>query len=95
MAKVLNTQEPHTYFEASKHSVWVVAMQKELGALEANETWVLIDLPKGKKDVGCKWIFKIKYCPNGTIDRCKAQLVAKGFTQVEGVDFHDTFFTCS
>ncbi len=48
-------------------------------------------LPLGKKPIGCKWIFKIKYHADGTIERYKAQLVPKGYTQVEGLDFHETY----
>nr|KAJ0213283.1 hypothetical protein LSAT_V11C400213920 [Lactuca sativa] len=67
------------------------AMQKEINALEENGTWSLEELPKGKCAIDSKWVYKIKYQPNGEIERYKAQLVAKGFTQLEGVDFHDTF----
>nr|XP_025632886.1 uncharacterized protein LOC112727378 [Arachis hypogaea] len=51
----------------------------------------IITLPHGKKAIGCKWVFRIKFLPDGSIERYKARLVAKGFTQIEGVDFIDTF----
>lgn len=62
-------------------------MQSELIALENNQTWELTDPPKGKKAIGSKWVYKIKYHPDGTVDRYKAGLVAKGYNQVAGVDY--------
>jgi Reverse transcriptase (RNA-dependent DNA polymerase) len=53
-------------------------MDEELHALEKNQTWEICFLPKNKKSVGCKWIYKIKYRSDGTIERYKARLVAKG-----------------
>lgn len=66
-------------------------MQREITTLENNDTWILTDLPPGKKAIDSKWVYKIKYKPSGEVERYKAWLVAKGFMQVEGVDFHDTF----
>lgn len=83
--------EPQSYTEACKDNKWIDAINKEIKALESNETWQFTDLPKGKKPIGCKWIFKIKYNSDGTIERHKARLVAKGYTQLEGIDFIDTF----
>ena len=48
-------------------------------------------LPRGKKIVGCKWVFTIKHKAGGTIERYKARLVAKGYTQSYGVDYQETF----
>ena len=60
-------------------------MQKELHALETNHTYDLISLPPGKKAIGCRLVFKIKLNLDGTIERHKARLMAKGFNQVEGL----------
>ncbi|XP_024974749.1 uncharacterized protein LOC112512844 [Cynara cardunculus var. scolymus] len=66
-------------------------MKKEIRALEENDTWTLVDLSNGKRVVDSKWVYKIKYKSNGEVERFKAHLFAKGFTQMEGVDYHDTF----
>jgi len=83
--------EPQTYNEASKHASWQSAMQDELQALAANNTWQLTPLPLRKKTIGCKWVYKIKYHSDDTVERHKARIIAKGFTQLEGLDFLDTF----
>ncbi|CAM8899443.1 unnamed protein product [Rhodiola kirilowii] len=83
--------EPKTYSQASKDKLWVEAMNKEIGALEQNKTWIITTLPPEKRAVDCKWVFKVKHNSDGTVERYKARLVAKGFTQVEGIDYHDTF----
>ena len=57
----------------------------------SNHTWELVDLPKGNKAIGCKWIFKKKLRTDGSVDRYKARLVIKGFTQRHGIDFFDTY----
>ncbi|CAM8948863.1 unnamed protein product [Rhodiola kirilowii] len=66
-------------------------MEKELSALQSNNTWSLTPLPRGKNPVGSKWIFRVKRHSDGTIERYKARLVAKGFTQEEGLDYNETF----
>ncbi|KAJ0910853.1 putative RNA-directed DNA polymerase [Helianthus annuus] len=62
-------------------------MKKEIKALEQNETWSVEPLPLGKKAIDSKWVYKIKYKPDGSVERFKVRLVAKGFTQMEGVDY--------
>ncbi|GAB2299331.1 hypothetical protein Dimus_038555 [Dionaea muscipula] len=66
-------------------------MDNEIQALQANRTWSLVPLPQGQHPIGCKWVFKIKYHSDGTIERYKARLVTKGFDQREGIDYKDTF----
>ncbi|PKI51566.1 hypothetical protein CRG98_028126 [Punica granatum] len=66
-------------------------MGEELRPLELNGTWTLSALSLGKKPVDCKWIYKIKRHVDGSIERYKARLMAKDFTQVEGIDFSEAF----
>ncbi|CAM8966664.1 unnamed protein product [Rhodiola kirilowii] len=66
-------------------------MNKEIQALEHNNTWSLTALPPQAHAIDCKWIFRVKYNSDGSIERYKARVVAKGYTQVEGIDYHDTF----
>lgn len=66
-------------------------MDEEYNSLMTNNTWDLVPLPKDKKLVKCKWVYRTKYGPDGSIDKHKAILVAKGFSQVEGVDYTETF----
>ena len=88
---VTHNSEPHTYLEASKHECWNNAMKFELDALERNGTWILVDLPENVKPIGNKWVYKVKYRADGSIEIYKAGLVAKGYNQVEGLDFFDSF----
>ncbi|RVX17752.1 Retrovirus-related Pol polyprotein from transposon RE2 [Vitis vinifera] len=74
-----------------KQPQWKEAVMEEIRALEKNETWEVMNLPRGKKPVGCKWIFTMKYKADGTVERYKARLVAKGFTQIYGIDYTETF----
>ena len=66
-------------------------MKEEYHSLLANDTWDHVPLLKCIKRVICKWVYRIKYGPNGKVDKHKSILVAKGFSQVEGNDYTETF----
>lgn len=59
--------------------------------MHSNHTWDLVDLPPGKKPIGSKWVYKVKLKSNGSLERCKARLVAKWFNQKYGVDYEEIF----
>ena len=82
---------PKTLSEALSKEEWREAMRVEMEALEKNRTWEIVELPKGKKPVGCKWVFSVKYRADGKLERYKARLVAKGYTQTYGIDYQETF----
>jgi hypothetical protein len=77
MARVAKVREPESYAEAVEDANWRAAMEEEMHALAENETWDLVDAPAGVKPIGCKWVYKIKYNSDGSINRYKARLVAR------------------
>jgi len=75
--------DPTSFLESTRISdskQWDKAITTEIESIQKNNNWTLVDLPKGAKPIGCKWIFKKKYHPDGSIDKYKSRLVAKGFT---------------
>ena len=88
---LLSTIEPQCFNEASKDKDWVAAMNEELDQIEKNSTWELVPRPSDKNIIGSKWVFKNKLNEQGKIVRNKARLVCKGYAQVEGKDFDETF----
>ncbi len=91
MANIHSIPEPQTYAEAKGIQKWEHAMDVELQSLKKNHTWVLSDLPPRKKPISCKWVYKVKYHADGTLDKYIVKLVAQGFTQHEGIDYEETF----
>ena len=91
LASISQEREPFTYTEAVKDHRWRKAMKDEIHALQNNETWMVTDLPPGKKALGCKRIYKIKHKYDGSVERFKAQMVILGNRQVEGIDYTETF----
>ena len=91
LSSMLYVYEPNSYNKAKNDPRWISAMNKELEALENNHTWELTTLPPDKTAIGCKWVYKIKFQPNGSVERCKARLVARGDKQVKGKDYKHTF----
>lgn len=88
---MLDSTEPQFFKDAVLIKEWCDAMNKEIEALVANHTWDLTDLPHGKKAINCKWVYKLKFNSDGTLERYKARLVVMGNHQKEGTDYTDTF----
>lgn len=78
--------KPNTYDEAISDLIperhWREAIEEELQNLENHHTWEYEQLPNKRKAIGSKWVFKVKYHPDGSVARFKARLVAQGFSQV-------------
>eukprot|EP00253_Pinus_taeda_P030495 PITA_30495 len=91
LAQASTNYDPATFAEASGHPYWDTAMNEEYRSLFSNDTWDLVPLPKGRKLVRCKWVYKTKFGQDGKVDKHKACLVAKGFSQVGGIDYTKTF----
>ena len=82
---------PRNIQEALEALRWQKVVMEAMRALEKNETWEVMDLSRGKRPIGCKWVLFLKYTTYGKIERYKARLVAKGFTQIYGIDYTETF----
>jgi hypothetical protein len=91
---VFSNDEPTSVEEALNGpdaDQWKAAMDEEYNSLILNHTWKLVPLPPDRKPIDCKWVFRKKYTDTGEVEKYKARLVARGFTQVKGIDYHETF----
>jgi len=84
--------EPLKVEQALRDPDWVMAMQEELNNFERNQVWALDERPNTNV-IGTKWVFQNKQDEHGVVTRNKARLVAQGFTQLEGLDFKETYAT--
>ena len=85
--RVSEIDEPTTIEEAlsGDHSQqWKMAADAEYKSLMENKTWELVKLPEGRRAIGCKWVFRVKYDSNGQVERFKGRLVAQGYSQKYG-----------
>jgi hypothetical protein len=77
---VVSSNEPASFTEAERSPRWWKAMMEEMMSIEENDTWSLIDLPPGRKQIGVTWMFKVKRDEHGAMSKHKARLVVKGYT---------------
>ncbi|KAG8492723.1 hypothetical protein CXB51_010438 [Gossypium anomalum] len=83
--------EPSCYAKAVKEECWQEAMEAELKMIQKNDTWELVNRPENRKVIGVKWVFRTKTNSDGFLNKHKARLVVKGYSQQQGVDFFETF----
>ena len=77
-----------TQFEKEQ---WRKAIHSEFASLEENGTWSVCDLPKGRKAIRNKWVFRIKQNSDGEVEKFKARNVSCGYSQIKDVDYNETF----
>ena len=87
----LSHEEPKKFEDSLQDPDWVSAMQEELNQFKRNKLWKMVPRPNGRTVIGTKWVFKNKMDETGIVTRKKAILVAKGYSQEEGIDFDETF----
>ena len=96
-AEVLTIPNPNNLFNyndavsSSDSQNWVAAMKTEIEALNKLNTWTLVPRPLNRRIIKCRWVFAVKRTITGTVERYRARLVAKGFSQKAGIDFDETF----
>jgi hypothetical protein len=91
MTHVLETFDPITYSNVEGRHEWEQAMQTNIVSLSKNHTWDSVPRLQGKNIVKCRWIYRTKFSSEGVVERHKAHLVVKGFSQQESIDYTETF----
>ena len=86
----LRDSEPSIFEEASQHHVWRDAMKEEYHSIMKNDVWEIVLRPAGKSVVTSWWLYKLKHVANGSVEKHKVRFVARGFSQVEGIDYDET-----
>jgi hypothetical protein len=90
----ITDDDPRTVREAvnsQDSKLWKKSMVEEMDSLDKNEAWDIVEFPVGIKYIGRKWLFKKKFNAKGKVEKYKAQLVEKGYSQVEGIEFGEIF----
>jgi hypothetical protein len=90
MSHIIDT-EPSCHGEATGQQVWQDAMAKEYQSILKNDVWDIVPRPEEKSVITSKWIYKINLASSGSVIKYKARFVARGFSEVEGIDYEETF----
>jgi hypothetical protein len=90
MSHIIDSQRS-CHGEATGEQVWQDAMTEEYQSILKNDVWDIVPRPEEKSVVTSKWIYKIKNATDGSIEKYKARFVDRGFSQVEGIDYDETF----
>jgi hypothetical protein len=90
MSHIIDT-EPSFHGEVEGQQFWQDAMTEEYQSIMKNDVWDIVLRPEGKSVVTSKWIYKIKRAANGSVEKYKERILARGFSQVEGIDYEETF----
>ncbi|CAA7043466.1 unnamed protein product [Microthlaspi erraticum] len=88
---ITTTFVPKKYLDSKAYEVWCDSMKLEIDAMIRTRTWSILSLPPNKKAIVSKWVFTIKLHSDGSLERHKSRIVAKGYTQQEGLDYEETF----
>eukprot|EP00253_Pinus_taeda_P034538 PITA_34538 len=83
--------EPSSFKETVEDPAWVDATVEEYDSIVRNSAWEIVPRPEGKSLVGLRWTYKVKQAAEGSVEKYKARFVARGFSQIEGIDYEETF----
>ena len=83
--------EPYYVEESAQEPTWVDAMVEEYDSIVRNSAWEIVPRPVGKSVVGSRWIYKVKQAADGSVEKYKARFFSRGFSQIEGIDYEETF----
>ena len=83
--------EPSSFEEVAQEPTWVDAMVEEYDSIIRNSAWEIVPRPVGKSVVGSRWIYMVKQVVDGSVEKYKERFVAWGFSQIEGIDYEETF----
>ena len=90
MSKCIVT-EPYSFQEEVNQPIWVDAMVEEYDSFVKNSAWDIVPRPVGKSVVGSRWMYKVKKVVDGSVENYKAKFLAQRFSQIEGIDYDETF----
>ena len=83
--------EPSSFEEVVEEPAWIDAMIEEYDSIVRNSAWEIVPRPEGKSVVGSRWIYKVKQAADRSVEKYKARFVARGFSQIEGINYEETF----